>query len=90
MDTTLSAGQGHEHIKTFTIIVNLEEKTVIDHKLSFDQLVKLAFPTPPPGDITYTITYTKGEGKKSGILNEGESVPVKDGMSFDVTPTNRS
>jgi hypothetical protein len=54
--------------------------------------VKLAFPTPPPGEsIVYTVTYRKGEGHKpEGTLTEGERVKVKDGMIFNVTATDKS
>jgi Multiubiquitin len=82
-----------EEAKTVTIIVNGRAKTVPkNEEITFDQVVALAFPNPPAGDgVQFTIQYTRGQGHKpTGTLVEGQSVKVKDGMEFDVTPTNRS
>lgn len=79
--------------QTVTIVVNGRAKTVDKNaELSFWDIVKLAFGTPQTGDgIQYTVQYTRGQGNKpAGALVEGQSVKVKDGMEFDVTPTNRS
>ena len=75
-----------------TIIVNGRPRPVKGPKVSFDQIVALAFPTPPPGiDVQFTVQYMRGPGHKpSGTLIEGQSVKIKNGMEFDVTPTNRS
>ena len=85
-------GPGHDS-QTVTIIVNGRPKTVPKNDdLTFEEVVALAFPNPRTGDgIQYTVQYTRGQGNKpSGTLVEGQSVKVKDGMEFDVTPTNRS
>lgn len=79
--------------KTVTIIVNGRAKTVPkNEELTYEQVVALAFPNPPSGDgVQFTVQYTRGNGNKpAGTLVEGQSVKVKDGMEFDVTPTNRS
>ena len=79
--------------KTVTIIVNGRPKTVPkNQELSFEAAVALAFDNPPTGDgVQFTVQYTRGHGNKpAGTLVEGQSVKVKDGMEFDVTPTNRS
>jgi multiubiquitin len=75
-----------------TIVVNGREKTVSSKELTFQQVVELAFPTPPPGgNIMYTITYRKGDDTKpEGSLLEGQTVKVKNGMIFNVTPTDKS
>ena len=85
-------GPGHAP-DTVTIIVNGRAKTVPKNAvLGFWDIVKLVFDNPQTGDgIQYTIQYTRGQGNKpSGTLVEGQTVKVKDGMEFDVTPTNRS
>jgi len=85
-------GPGHDP-QTVTIVVNGRPKTVPKNDdLTFEEVVALAFPNPPTGDgIQYTVQYTRGQGNKpSGTLVEGQSLKVKDGMEFDVTPTNRS
>jgi len=72
--------------------VNGRPKTVPkNEEIAFEQVVALAFPNPPTGDgVQFTVQYTRGGGHKAGTLVEGQSVKVKDGMEFDVTPTNRS
>lgn len=78
--------------REFTIIVNGREKTVTTKKLTFDQVVNLAFENPPSGEfICFTITYRKGRGDKpEGTLIEGESVKIKEGTIFNVTVTDKS
>jgi len=78
--------------KVFSIVVNAQKREVAEPKLSFAEVVKLAFPIPPEGqNIMFTIKYRKGPGvNPRGSLLEGQSVRVKNGMIFDVTPTDRS
>ena len=74
------------------VIVNGRRKEVHTHRLTFDAVVALAFPEPPQGEgVQFTVQYTRGpERNPSGTLIEGQSVEVRCGMEFDVTPTNRS
>lgn len=85
-------GQGGQQEKETTIIVNGRERTVTGKEVTFDQLVALAFDTPPTGEnIVFTITFRRGHGNKpEGSVLEGESVKVKKGMIFNVTPTDKS
>lgn len=78
--------------KTVTIIINGQPAEVAKDKISFAELVQLAYGHPPEGGSTiYTITYKRGHGEKpEGILVEGESVKVKEGMIFNVTRTDKS
>lgn len=79
-------------MKDVMIVVNGTQKTVQKDDISFTDVVHLAFENPPYGENTlFTITYRRGQGNKpEGILAEGESVKVKDGMIFDVTATDKS
>jgi len=97
----IALNQSHVPVRLFTrrrepelitIIVNGRPRQVKGPKVSFEQVVALAFPAPPPGtDVQYTVQYMRGPGHKpSGTLIEGQSVKIKDGEEFDVTPTNRS
>jgi hypothetical protein len=54
--------------------------------------VALAFEPVPTGPyIMFTITYRHGpHANPEGNLLEGGTVKVKDGMIFNVTPTNKS
>jgi len=89
--STENAGKNKEP-KMVTIIINGTAKSVEKERFSFDEIVALAYETPPTGDgVQFTIQYTKGHSDKpKGTLVEGQSVKVKEGMEFDVTPTNRS
>ncbi len=79
-------------MKDVTIVVNGTQKTVQKEDFTFAEIVKLAFENPPYGENTlFSVTYRKGHGNKpEGILAEGESVKVKEGMIFDVTATDKS
>jgi hypothetical protein len=81
--------QGHKRV---TIIVNGRPKVVEKTKISFEEVVRLAFPNPHTGpDYEYTVSYSRGpEPKKEGTLTAGQTVNVKEGMVFDVTETNKS
>lgn len=78
--------------KAITIIVNGREKSILQKKISSQELVTLAFDDPSSGEyICFTITYRKGQGNKpEGTLAEGESVKTKEGMIFNVTATDKS
>jgi hypothetical protein len=83
--------EGSSHPERFTIIVNGRQKVVAEEKLSFDDIVALAFENPPKGpNIVFTVTYRKAEGNKEGTLVEGRTVEVKDGTVFNVTATDKS
>ncbi|HVV67146.1 MAG TPA: multiubiquitin domain-containing protein [Candidatus Saccharimonadales bacterium] len=77
---------------TDTIKVNGRKHEWPNQKISFEEVVNLAFPNPPTGqDVKYEVTYRHGDHKKpQGTLEAGERVKVVDGMIFDVTPTDLS
>jgi hypothetical protein len=78
--------------KAVTILVNGEPNEVVETKISFDDVVKLAYPVPPSGTlIEFTVTYRNGpSANPKGTLTAGHSVKIKNKMIFDVTPTDRS
>jgi hypothetical protein len=78
--------------KTYTIYVNGQKKVVTTKTVTFDQIVKLAYPTPPSGEnILYTVSYEDGPpANPQGSLTEGQTVKVKNGMIFNVTATDKS
>ena len=88
----LTEGEHFYSQKVIGIVVNAQPKEVAETKLSFDEVVKLAFPIPPDGqNIMFTITYRKGpKWNPKGSLQEGQSVRIRNGMIIDVTPTDRS
>ena len=92
VDVRLTPDEHFYSQKVFTIAVNAQKKEVAESKLSFDEVVKLAYPIPPAGqNILFTIKYRNGPRvNPKGSLLEGQTVRIKNGMIFDVTPTDRS
>lgn len=79
-------------VREYRIFVNTRPKEVSTHTLGFWEVVKLAFPQAVPNPTTYyTITYKRGpKANPEGSLVAGETVHIKDGMLFNVTPTDKS
>ncbi len=75
-----------------TIIVNAREHIWSEHKISFEQVITLAYGSYDNNPlITYTVSFKKGDEKKhEGKITKGDEVPVKDGMIFNVSLTDRS
>ena len=92
LDVHLTLDQHYYSQKVFTIIVDTEPKEVTKNRLTFDDVVKLAFETPPSGpNILITVDYGMGPPENpQGSLQKGQSVRIKNGMVFDVTATDRS
>lgn len=88
----MSKDNANKHHKEITIVINGTSKTVEKERLTFDEVIALAFENPPTGDgVQFTVQYSRGHSDKpKGTLVEGQSVKLKEGMEFDVTPTNRS
>jgi hypothetical protein len=80
------------HSGEFNIVVNGKAKKVEHQLLTFDEVVKLAYPTPPaPGDIVYLVTFHNSDQvPKDGALVAGQSVKVRNGTQFDVKHSFRS
>lgn len=84
------AKENIEQEKTITIVVNGRHREVTEHKLTYQQVIKLAFPDDQSdANTVYTVAYANPHGK-DGTLVDGQEVVVKDGMSFNVTKTSRS
>ncbi|HEY9100341.1 MAG TPA: multiubiquitin domain-containing protein [Thiobacillus sp.] len=82
--------QEHGHTKTYSIIVNGRPREVPKHKLTYQEVVRLAFPDDQPNqDMLYTVAYANPHGK-DGTLVDGQDVTIKNGMSFNVSKTSRS
>ncbi len=84
--------EGPDHNKEFTIIVNARKKEVAGKKLTFDQVVALAFnPVPTGPNVMFTITYRHGPKENpEGSLLESGTVEIKNQMVFNVTQTDKS
>lgn len=89
-DTIASPGAQDLHEKQYRIIINGEEHIVETEVLSYEQVVSLAYPTPPEPNMIYTVTYRKAKEPHEGSLVPGQRVEIKEGTIFDVTPTGKS
>lgn len=75
------------------IIVNARPKETDQKRLTFEEIVSLAYDGNPPAgpNWEFTVDYSKGpDDDKQGSLLPGKSVRVKDGMVFNVTATDKS
>jgi hypothetical protein len=75
-----------------TLIVNGRPKPWTEKKITFEQVVVLAFGTydPNPAKV-YTVTYDRGPSQNpEGSMVKGDVVFVKDKMIFNVTATDKS
>ena len=63
-----------------------------DTEITHADVVRFEVPDyTPGGGVTYSVKYTRGQGEKpEGVLAEGTSVKVKDGMRFTVSDTGQS
>jgi hypothetical protein len=91
----MSNDKGHDdHGKDHqtTIIVNAQPKVVTSKELTYEEVVKLAYPNPPTGEnVLITVSFRRGAGNRpEGTLVAGESVKVKEGMVFNVRATDKS
>ncbi|GJM25761.1 MAG: hypothetical protein DHS20C16_21760 [Phycisphaerae bacterium] len=74
------------------IIVNGRPKTVNKRRLTFMEIVALAFiPVRTEPTVVYTVQYSNGpRPNPEGDLVKGQSVKLREGMVFLVTETDRS
>jgi len=85
--TTQAPGQN----KTVNIFVNGREVTVTKGKITYDEVVTLAYPTPDFQNNTYKVTYFRKNDNHEGVLTKGGNpVEVIEGMVFTVVPAIRS
>lgn len=75
------------------IIVNLEEVEVHQEKLTYAQLVHIAYPNDPPADssdVIYTVTVSHPSLGDISLARGDKPVTVKAGMVCHVRKTGRS
>ena len=90
-ETVTAATDEAARRKRFAVIVNGQRHTVESRIMSYEEVVKLAYPTPPSPDTRYTVTYRNAEESKQGSLAPGHSVEIKkEGTIFNVKATGRS
>jgi len=75
------------------IVVNGKQKTVEEKELTFEEVVKLAYPDANLTDDTklYTVTFKRANGHKpEGELLKGETLKIKKETVINVVGTIRS
>jgi hypothetical protein len=89
--TEAAAGRG-PHDPTIDIVINGTPHTVSDRKLSYEQVVDLAYDgNPPVGEnVMIVVTYARGESGEKGTLVAGQEVPVHKGIVFNVYDATES
>jgi hypothetical protein len=84
-------GGDHGHDDQVTIVVNGRSKKWDKETISYQELVTLSgLPLPSGQNPGFTITYHNGPNHTDGSVVPGQSVEVRNGMIFNVTPTNQS
>lgn len=82
---------GHGQDDQVTIVVNGRAKKWTKDEIGYHELVALSgLPLPGGPNPSFTITYHNGPGHHDGTVIPGQSVKVRNGMVFNVTPTNQS
>jgi len=83
----------HEaHETSIDIVINGTPRTVHERKLSYEQVVDLAYDgNPPSGPNTMiVVTFSRGQSPEKGTLVAGLDVPVHKGMVFNVYDATES
>lgn len=85
-------GNSDQKRRDIIIIVNGREKKADRKKLTFDDVIILAFGEVSSNpNICYTVTYKRGPGQNpEGSMVEGDIVVINKGMIFNVTKTDKS
>lgn len=85
-----NSGENAKEPKTVVIDINDASYTVAKGKITFDELVRLAFGADANPADGYRISYDRGHGNASGKLKPGGSIKVVEGMDFTVSGTGQS
>lgn len=80
------------HHRDIEIVVNAEQHVVHQRRLTFEDIVRLAFADAVFNDnIVYTVTYKRGPHQnREGSLVAGEAVFVTNRMIFNAKRTDKS
>lgn len=80
-----------EQEKTVSITVNGHPRTVEKGKISYEEIVNIAFPNPDYENYIYKVTYFIKNSNHEGKLEKGgHPVEAVEGMAFTVIAPKRS
>ena len=78
------------HQQSYSIIVNGRSRETHEHKLTYIQVIQLAYPGELPSErVVFTVTYSNPHGK-DGSMVDGDVVVIKNGEIFNVRKTDQS
>jgi hypothetical protein len=88
----VGGASGQHERDDFKVIVNGREREVDHRRLTFEEVVRLAFdPVPTGPNVVLTVSYRHAAEDRKGTLIEGQSVEIKNhGTVFNVTATDKS
>jgi hypothetical protein len=88
--TEPAASSAHE--TDIEIVINGTKVVVHQKKISYDDLVNLAYDNNPPTapNTIIVVTYTHGQSPEKGTVVKGQSVPVHKDMNFNVRDATES
>ncbi|DAB38877.1 MAG: hypothetical protein A2023_07240 [Sulfuricurvum sp. GWF2_44_89] len=75
--------------KEYSIVINGVQVVVDQHKLCYKDILQLQN-LPYDANNPYIVKYDRGHGNAEGSMDPSDCIPIKDGMVFNVTPTNKS
>lgn len=79
--------------REITITINTRKKTVSKMKLTYEEVIDLAFEKPPSGqNVCITVSYRRGPAcnQQGTMVQGGTPVKIQCGMIFDVSATDKS
>ena len=86
----MNNGNGNGHDKTYLIFVNGQPREIPEHRLTYLQVVQLAFPGEQPSEkVVFTVTFSNPHGSE-GSLVDGDSLKIKEGVIINVKKTDQS
>ena len=75
----------------YRIFVNGKDRLWNEKRISYSQVIDLAFPPPHKEGMIFTVQYSKGPKENpESTLTDGYDVLVKKDMVFDVRHTDKS
>jgi hypothetical protein len=92
-ETDAATAPAHDpHSLAIEIVINGTRHEVHDRKLTYEQVVDLAYEGHPPTgpNVMIVVTYSHGESSQKGTLVAGQEVPVHKGMVFNVYDATES
>jgi hypothetical protein len=80
-----------EKLSRFVIFVNGREKEWQKRKITYEEVVKLAFPNVSLETSAFTVEYSGGPKQNpKGTISKGDVICVTNKMNFNVDGTGRS